>query len=82
MPPIPLADNFLAGSLLSILLPLGLLIALAIWYVLAVRRVPDGKPRRSAGPAPVTESSAGPAASAAASPGAAAPDAEPPAREQ
>lgn len=48
MPPIPFADNFLAGSLLSILLPLGLLIALAIWYVLAVRRVPDGKPKRSA----------------------------------
>lgn len=77
MPPIPFADNFLAGSLLSILLPLGLLIALAIWYVLAVRRVPDGKPRRSANAAPATE----PPTGAGASPGAAAPDAEPPDRE-
>ena len=28
---LPFADNFLAGSLLSLLLPVGLLIALAIW---------------------------------------------------
>ena len=48
MPPIPFADNFLAGSLLSLLLPIGLLIALAIWYVLAVRRVPEDTPASSA----------------------------------
>jgi hypothetical protein len=42
MPQIPFADNFLAGSLLSLLLPVGLLIAIAIWYVLAVKRVPEG----------------------------------------
>ena len=40
MPPIPFADNFLAGSLLTIFLPLGLLIAITIWYLFAVRRVP------------------------------------------
>jgi hypothetical protein len=37
---IALADNFLAGSLLSLLLPVGLLIALVTWYWIAVRRVP------------------------------------------
>jgi len=44
MPPIPFADNFLAGSLLTILLPLGLLIAIGVWYVVAVRRLPDETP--------------------------------------
>ena len=44
MPPIPFADNFLAGSLLTILLPLTLLIALAIWYVRVVRHVPEDTP--------------------------------------
>ena len=29
---LPFADNFLAGSLLSLLLPIGLLIAIAIWF--------------------------------------------------
>ena len=38
---IPIA-SFLAGSLLSLLLPVGLLIALAIWHLLAIRRVPGG----------------------------------------
>jgi hypothetical protein len=40
MPMIPFADNFLAGSILSLVLPVGLLIAIAIWYTLSVRRVP------------------------------------------
>ena len=44
MPPIQFATNFLAGSLLTILLPLGVLIALAIWYTVAVRRVPEETP--------------------------------------
>jgi hypothetical protein len=38
------ADNFLAGSLLTLLLPIGVLIAIAIWYVLSVRRIPGGEP--------------------------------------
>jgi hypothetical protein len=39
--PIPFADNFLAGSIISLVLPVSLLIAIAIWYWVAVRRVPD-----------------------------------------
>jgi len=37
---IPIAA-FLAGSLLSILLPICLLIALVVWYTRFVRRMPD-----------------------------------------
>jgi hypothetical protein len=48
MPPIPFADNFLAGSLLSLLMPVCLLIALAVWYVVTVRRVPGDTPTPSA----------------------------------
>ena len=47
MPSLPLAVSFLAGSLLTILLPLGLLIAVAIWYVIAVKRVPEDTPASS-----------------------------------
>lgn len=47
MPPILFADNFLAGSLLSLLLPVGLLIALAVWYVRFVMRTPDTSPASS-----------------------------------
>ncbi|HUA05083.1 MAG TPA: hypothetical protein VMB27_14360 [Solirubrobacteraceae bacterium] len=43
MTPLPLAD-FLAGSLLSLLLPLALLIALTIWYVVVIRRRFAGDP--------------------------------------
>jgi hypothetical protein len=39
MPSIPFADNFLAGSILSLVLPGGLLVAFAIWYVLTVMRM-------------------------------------------
>jgi hypothetical protein len=38
------ADDFLAGSLLSLLLPVCLLIAIAVWYVLFARREPDTHP--------------------------------------
>jgi hypothetical protein len=38
MLPLVLADNFLAGSILSWLLPIGLLIAIAIWYAVGIRR--------------------------------------------
>ncbi len=44
MPPILLATNYLAASLLTIFLPLGLLIALTIWYALSLRRVPEDTP--------------------------------------
>ncbi len=47
MSPVLFADNFLAGSLLTILMPTGLLIAIAIWYVLAVKRVPEDTPTSS-----------------------------------
>ena len=47
MPPIPFADNFLAGSLLTILVPLGLLVAISIWYMVALKRVPEDTPRSS-----------------------------------
>ena len=43
MTPLPLAD-FLAGSLLSLLLPIGLLIALTVWYVVVVKRRFAGDP--------------------------------------
>jgi hypothetical protein len=63
MPPLQFADSFLAGSLLTILLPLGLLIAVAIWYVIAVKRVPKDTPESSpALPAPEVVEAAGPAA--------------------
>jgi hypothetical protein len=48
VPLIPIAA-FLAGAILSLLLPVCLLIALAIWLTLAVRRVPgpgDAAPAR------------------------------------
>ena len=35
------ASSFLAGSLLTILVPICLLIALAIWYTRTIRGVPD-----------------------------------------
>jgi hypothetical protein len=48
---IPFADNFLAGSLLSLLLPAGLLIALAIWLGRTIARLP-GDPGTTAAPPP------------------------------
>jgi hypothetical protein len=63
MPPLLLADSFLAGSLLTILVPLGLLIAIAIWYLVAVKRVPKDTPESSpALPGPEVVNAAGPAA--------------------
>jgi hypothetical protein len=38
------ADNYLAGSLLTLLLPVGVLIVIAVWYVISVRRIPGGEP--------------------------------------
>lgn len=47
MPPFLFADNFLASSLLTLLLPIALVIAIAVWYVLAVKRVPTDTPETS-----------------------------------
>jgi hypothetical protein len=53
MPPILFADDFFAGALLSLLLPVCLLIALAVWYVRFVRHSPaDTSPASSALPGP------------------------------
>jgi hypothetical protein len=46
------ADDFLAGSLLSLLLPVCLLIAIAAWYVLYARRTPDAHPSSPTLPPP------------------------------
>jgi hypothetical protein len=35
---IPIATHFLAGSILSLVLPLGVLIVVAVWYVVLWRR--------------------------------------------
>jgi hypothetical protein len=60
MPPIPPATEFLAGSLISLLIPIALLIGLAIWLVRVVSRVPAGEPEASA-----TSTAAAPTATAA-----------------
>lgn len=54
-----IADGFLAGSLLSLLLPVALLIALVYWYVKFIRRVPETADERQGGAA-ATASNAGP----------------------
>jgi hypothetical protein len=48
MPLIPFATHFLAGSLLTLALPLGTLIVITVWYVLALRHVPEDTPVSSA----------------------------------
>ena len=52
MPLVPIA-TFLAGSLLTLLLPVALLIALVVWYYMVSSRVPDTAdgPETSATPA-------------------------------
>ena len=47
MPHLLFADNFLAGSILSLLMPVLLLSAIAVWYVLEVKRVPKDTPTSS-----------------------------------
>jgi hypothetical protein len=66
MSPIPFAD-FLAGSIISLLFPILLLIGIAIWYVVGVRRF-EGPP-----PSPEPVSPGGPTETA---PAQARPDAE------
>ena len=48
MPSILFASNFLAGSWLTILLPIGLVIVLTVWSVRMVRRIPENTPVSSA----------------------------------
>jgi hypothetical protein len=52
---LPIAD-FLAGSLLTLLLPVALLIALVAWYWIVTARMPDTAdgPETSTTPAPTT----------------------------
>ncbi|MGO9884177.1 MAG: hypothetical protein ACLPV4_14305 [Solirubrobacteraceae bacterium] len=47
MASIPFADNYLAGSLLTLLLPICLLLAIAAWYMIAIRKVPEDTPASS-----------------------------------
>ena len=51
---LPFADNFLAGSLLSLLLPVGLLIALAVWFGRTITRLPSDPGTTAAPPPSVT----------------------------
>jgi hypothetical protein len=44
--------TYLAGSLLSLLLPVILLIALVVWYVWFIRRVPENTEQIAPDPAP------------------------------
>ena len=50
MPVLPIAD-FLAGALLTILMPLALLIALTVWYWRFSARVPETTAGPGTGPA-------------------------------
>jgi hypothetical protein len=38
---VTLIASFITGSLLSLLLPVALLIALVVWYMMLLRRVPE-----------------------------------------
>jgi hypothetical protein len=49
---ITFADNFLAGSLLTLLMPVTLVIVLAVWYTVAARRIPHDTPESSTAPPP------------------------------
>lgn len=64
MPLIPIA-TFLAGALLSLLLPVALLLALAGWYYLFIRRVPETGEGQESAPAASGATAAGPPGSAA-----------------
>ena len=41
------ADNFQAGAVLTLVMPITLLIVIAVWYMFAVRRVPGDTPESS-----------------------------------
>lgn len=75
-----LIATFLAGSLLTLLIPVLLLIALVVWYVLFIRRVPETAEGEEAAapPAGNRRPAANPAPAANPSPGAGAPPGAPP----
>jgi len=55
MPPIPFADNFSAGAIISLLMPAGLLVAIVVWYWITARRIEepgDGTAAPASNPAP------------------------------
>jgi hypothetical protein len=58
MSSIPLA-SFLAGSLLTLLIPIGIVIAMISWYMLSVLRVPEDTSEHAphAGPGGESEAS-------------------------
>jgi hypothetical protein len=59
MTSIPVASSFLAGSLLSLLLPVLIFLAILVWYLTFIKRVPDtvdGSDAEAAGGAPADAS--------------------------
>jgi hypothetical protein len=62
MPAIPFADNFLAGSIISLLIPAGLLIAFAVWYVTAVKRIGESGRSKAADASAASSTTTGGAA--------------------
>jgi hypothetical protein len=60
LPSIPIASSFLAGSLLSLLLPILLLIGLVIWYAKTIRNVPKEAPPTEVAPITTEASDSGP----------------------
>ena len=59
-----IADGFLAGSLLTLLLPVALLIALVYWYVKFIRKVPETEDGKGTAAGPNPGPGAAPAAAA------------------
>ena len=72
MPSIPFATPFLVGGVLTLVLPVAVLIALSVWYTLAVRKVPGTDPSELASAADPSPSTA-PAAEAPPTPAAGGP---------
>jgi hypothetical protein len=56
MATILVTGSFLAGALISLLIPIGLLIAIGLWHTLAIIRVPRDPAHRAAQAAGLQES--------------------------
>ena len=69
MPVVPIAA-FLTGALLTLLLPVALLIALALWYWLYSAREPDAHPAEPGSAPPVPDPEAFPPEPSQTAPGA------------
>jgi hypothetical protein len=52
---IPLADNFQAGAVLTLLMPVALLIAITVWYLVTVRRFPGQRAEQPPAGTPTPE---------------------------